>query len=57
MQVQLFDEERVTLRLAVDDPDQLLWRRLPGQCLNHGSDAPEGQSVQLMRSMSRRRPS
>jgi class 3 adenylate cyclase len=46
MQVQLFDEERVTLRLAVDDPDQLLWRRLPGQRLNHGLDAPEGQSAQ-----------
>ena len=46
MQVQLVHEERVTLRLAVDDPHQLLWRRLSGQGLNHGPDAPEGQSAQ-----------
>ena len=46
MQVQLFDEEWVALRFAVDDPDQLFRRRLPSQGLDHGPDPAGGQSAQ-----------
>src|SRR4029434_5991918 len=46
VQVQLFDEERLALRLAIDSADQLLWRRLADQGLDHVPDVPERQSAQ-----------
>src|SRR4029453_10752146 len=46
VQVQLFDEERIALRLAIDSADQLLWRRLADQGLDHVPDVPERQSAQ-----------
>ena len=46
VQIDLLDEERVALRLAVDHPHQLLRRRLPGQGLQHRAYAVEGQPAQ-----------
>ena len=46
VQVNLLNEERVALGLAVDHPHQLLRRRLARQSLQHRAQAVERQSAQ-----------
>ena len=57
VQIDLLYEERVALSLAVDQPHQLLRRRLPGQRLQHRANTVEGQLRRLTRFTRYRRAS